>query len=58
MGNISVSLIKFLMGLMKWTGLDNILSSLPHLSVFHLPVFLLYIDESISLKCIRDDASS
>lgn len=53
----SVSLIKFLMS-HEMTGLDCLLSSLPHLFMFPLPVFLLYIDVPISGKCVRNDAGN
>lgn len=57
MRKISVSLIKFLMS-HDMTGLDCLLSSLAHHFVFPLPVFLLYIDVPISVKCVTNDASS
>lgn len=57
MRKISVFSIKFLMS-HEMTGLDCLLSSLPHLFMFHLPVFLLYIDVPISVKCVRNDASN
>lgn len=56
MRKISVSLIKFPMS-HEMTGLDCLLSSLPHLFVFHVPVFLLYIGVPISVKCVRNYAS-
>lgn len=42
----------------SWNDWTRLLSSWPHLFVFHLPVFLLYIDVPISVKCVRNYASN